>query len=537
MKFSTIILIVALGTLGQATWPPPLSASKLTTHSLSDHAPLETISLPIAPSVQTSSSSHQSVGSHSLPILPAGQSSSTHPSGAAISLSSPPTAHTPSSHSGVVYHTLPSPPMANNPSSHKSVAAYSRSSLSQLHSSFSRPNATVTPLSGLSSARTSTSQPLTVTTSAGDVDHDVMTHTVTEDRVSTETVTVTDHEAPATCKKPSPTTWDPPRSPIRSYAISTVNISRSLDPTPWDPPRRPHETVRPYSSDTKKHQAVPTPWDPPHRPYGTVRPYPPDNTEKHKTPTYSITVREPEPTCPPGFTCQPDDDHIENKLAVREAKVPWPAPPGCENHCVGGQGCWTECDKPRSTKSQRVCPEGYSCQRPKLPAPDPAPAPSTHEQQPPHEQRPAPEKKPTPPAAYPGTPPVPAPLAPSPHFIPPPVVQPPPAPPSSVVLPLPASPSAVQPLPVVPQPVISPPPPAFPDTAPRPPIAPAPAPVPLDPATPPRHCPNGMHPCPHPYANETFWKPDTVTKADAGLSVPNVSIYVMIVPFVGLFMA
>lgn len=479
MKSSTILLIAALGTLGQTTWPPPLSASKLTTNSLSDHAPLETITLPSAPSTQTSSSSHQSVRSHSLSNLSAGQSSSTHPPGAAISLSNPPTAHTPSSHSGVVYHTLPSPPLANDSSSHKSVAAYSRSSLSQPHSSFSRPNATVTPLSGLSSARTSTSRPLTATISAVDVDYDVKTHTVTKDRVSTETVTVTDHEIHNTCKKPSPTTWDPPRSPIR--------------------------------------------------------PYPPDNTEKHKT---STSVFEPEPTCPSGFTCQPNDDHIENKPVVRKAKVPWPAPPGCENHCVGGQGCWTECDKPHSPKPQRICPEGYSCQKLKLPAQDPAPAAGPSEQQPPHEESPSPEQKPEPSVAYPGLPPLPAPLAPSPPFIPPPVVQPPPAPLPAVVSPLPASPSAVQPLPIAPQPVISPPPPASPDPPPRPAITSAPAHVSLKPPTaPPHRCPNRMHPCPQPHANETSRKPDTVTKAEAGLSISNHSMYVMIAPFVGLLMA
>ena len=53
MKSSTILPVAALGSLGQAVWPSPLSASKPTTHSLSYHAPLETISLPSVPSTQT----------------------------------------------------------------------------------------------------------------------------------------------------------------------------------------------------------------------------------------------------------------------------------------------------------------------------------------------------------------------------------------------------------------------------------------------------------------------------------------------------
>ncbi|KAI7784887.1 hypothetical protein LA080_008918 [Diaporthe eres] len=357
------------------------------------------------------------------------------------------------------------------------------------------------------------------------VDYHGKTRTITKDRLSTVTTiqhdgctpTVIDYKTHTTCKKPSPTTWDPPRRPIRPYPSIILDTSRKPGPTPWDPPRKPH---------------------------GTVRPYPPDDKKKHHKPTYAITVFGPEATCPAGFECQPDDDYTENKLAVREANVPWPAPPGCANHCVGGRGCWTECDKPYQEKPSRICPEGYSCQRKKKPAPAPIPGPP--KQQPPHKQRPAPKQQPAPPAAYPGPPLVPAPMPPSPPFIPPPAVLSPPP----VVLPPPVSPPAAPLPPATPSVIL--PPPGLPPTVGRPatsssnPVALPPA-APMQPSshvktapdvppTPSHHCPAGEHPCPHRRANETVGGPEAVTKAGAELSMPATALAMIFAIGFGLLM-
>lgn len=440
MKSSAILPVAALAALGQATWPSPLRVSNLTTHGSSSHPALDTISLPSVPSVTISSSSRQLVEAHTLSSLSTAHSLSTYPPSAATSVSSLPATHRSSSHRRIVYHTLPSPPTAHSPSSHQSVVAHSVSSPSPAYDSSShrrtmyhtlpsprathdfssQPSVASHSHSGLSAAHNSSSsppasavpvsEPFAANVSVADVspsaiscvchgdhrdppccheethwqtitrlvlipvpttvvDYDGNTRTVTRDRVSTVTTiqhggctaTVIDYTTHTTCKKPGPTTWDPPRKPIRPYLSIVLSTSRRPGPTPWDPPRKPH---------------------------GTVRPYPPDNKKSHHKPTYAITVFGPEATCPAGFECQPDDDYIENKLAVREANIPWPAPPGCANHCVGGRGCWTECDKPHQEKPSRICPEGYSCQGKKKPAPVPEPP----EQQPPHKQRPAPKQ-------------------------------------------------------------------------------------------------------------------------------------------------
>lgn len=55
--------------------------------------------------------------------------------------------------------------------------------------------------------------------------------------------------------------------------------------------------------------------------------YPPDDKKKHYKPIYIINVSRPKATCPAGFTCQPDDKYIGERLVVHEASIPWPAPP------------------------------------------------------------------------------------------------------------------------------------------------------------------------------------------------------------------
>lgn len=568
MKSSTIFPVAALATLGQATWPLPLRASNLTTHS-SSHSPLETISLPSVPSAPSSSYSRQRVEGHTLSSLSTAHDLSSHPPSAAISVSSLPTMRRSSSHRRIVYHTVPSPPTAQGLSSHQSVVAHSVSSPSPAydscshrrivhhtlpsplatHNSSSRLSVVSTSHSGLSAAHNASSslpatiipvsQPFAPTISVVDVspsarpcvchgdhhdppcchektrwktitrlvlisvpttvvDYDGKTCTVTRETVSTVTTiqhggctaTVIDDKTHTTCKKPGPTTWDPPRRPIRPYPSIVLSTSRKPGPTPWEPPCNHHK------------------------------------------PTYAITVFGPEATCPPGFECQPDDDYIEDKLTVREANVRWPAPPGCANHCVGGRGCWTECDKPHPKEPSRICPEGYSCQRKKKPAPVPVPGP--RKQQPPHKQRPAPKQQPTPPAAYPGPPLVPAPMPPSPPFIPPPAVLSPPAAAPPVVLPPPVSPPAAPLPPATPSDIL--PSPGLPQTVGRPatsssnPVALPPAAsmqpsphvktAPEIPPTPSHHCPAGEHPCPHRHANETVGRPEAITKAGAGLSMP-----------------
>lgn len=384
MKPSTSLRVAALAALGRATWPSPLRALNLTTHGISSHPPLETISIPSV---------------HSAP-----SSSSSHPSGATISVSSLPTARSSSSHRRIVYYTLPSTRWQ-----------------------------TITRLVLIA-------VPTTV------VDYDGKTRTVTKDSLSTVTniqpytTTIIDYKTYYTYK-PSPTASAPPRRPIRPYPSTGLDTSRKPSPTPWDPPRKPH---------------------------GSVRPYPPDDKKKHYKPTYTINVSRPKATCPAGFTCQPDDKYTGERVVIHEANIPWPAPPGCANHCVGGRGCWTECDKPHPKDPSRICPEGYSCQRRKKPASTPVPE--------------HPEQRPAPPAAYPEPHRGPALLPPSPPFISPPVVHPPPvAPPPAVLPPLVSGPATR-----------------------------------LPPAAPP------SHPCPHRHANETLGAPDTVTKAEAeaGLSVP-----------------
>ncbi|KAK2615766.1 hypothetical protein N8I77_002494 [Diaporthe amygdali] len=343
------------------------------------------------------------------------------------------------------------------------------------------------------------------------VSHDGKTRTITKEKWMTETTTdpdvciatIIDYKTHFTCKRPTPTTWDPPRKPhgfTRPYPSIILDTSRKPGPTPWDPPRNPHGTVRPYPSD--------------------------DDERKHYRPTHTSTVVAPEATCPAGFTCQPDDDYTEDKVAVREAKVPWPAPPGCINHCVGGRGCWTECDRPHSSKPSRICPEGYSCQR-KKPTLVPVPEP--------------PEQQPAPPPVYPAPPPHPPPPPPAP-FIPSPDVQPLPAapPPAPAVGPPPLLPPTVQQPPAphqnsAPQPPFVPtPPPALP--------VPVPAPgVPSVPASeihsaPTHHCAPGMHPCSHRHANETMVAPATVTRADAGSVLPAAGAAVILAGAFGIFM-
>lgn len=601
MKSSTIVPVAALATLGQATWPSPLSASNLTTHGSSSLPPLETISLPSVPSAPRSSSSRQPVEAHTLSSQPTAHNVSTHSPGAAISVSSLPTTHQSSSHRRIVYHTLPSPPTMHSPSSSRSVVAHSVSSPSPAHNSSSHrhivyhtlpsqptqanssshPSKVSHSHSGLSAAHNSSStpsatnipvsQPFAATISVVDVspsattcvchgdrhdplcchretrwqtitrlvlipvpttvvDYNGETRTVTKDMLSTVTniqhggctATVIDYKTHITCKQPGPTTWDPPPRPIRPYPSIVLSTSRKPGPTPWYPPRKPH---------------------------GTVRPYPPDDKKKHYKPTYTISVFGPEATCPVGFTCQPDDDYVGKKLAVREAKVSWPAPPGCANHCVGGQGCWTECDKAHQEKPSRICPEGYSCQRKTKPAPVPVPEPPK-QQQPPPEQRPAPKQQPAPPAAYPGPPPVPAPMPPPPPFVPGPAAQPPPAAPPPVVLPPKGSPP-VAPLPPA-APSVALPPPVSPPAVGRPPAAspkskaPSSA-APVQPSTrvktapgvppaPSHHCPAGEHRCRHHHSNETVGAPETVTKAGAGLSMPAVAMAMIFAFGFGLLM-
>lgn len=590
MKSSTIIPVSVLATLGQATWPSPLGASNLTTHGISAHPQLETISLPSVPSTWSSTSSRRVVEAHTLSSVSTAHSLSASPSGAAFSVSSLPTIHSLSSHQSVVahsdsspslaysssshhhivYHTLPSPPMTHDSSSRPSAVSHTHTSLSPAHNTSSSPPATSIALSSHSSARNLSSQPFTATISVVDirpsatpcvchgdhhdpsccheetrlqtitrlvliavpttvVDYDGKTRTVTKDKLRTVTTiqpdactaTVVDYKTHYTCKKPTPTIWAPPRIPIRPYPSIVLDTSRKPGPTPWDPPRKPH---------------------------GTVRPYPTDDKKKHHKPTYTISVFGPETTCPVGFTCQPDDHYVKKKLAIREAHIPWPAPPGCANHCVGGEGCWTECDKPDPKDPSRVCPEGYSCQRKKKQVS--APVTEHPEQQPPHKQLPAPAQQPAPPVAYPEPPLGPAPMPPLPPFIPPPVVPPPSVAASSAVLPPLVPPPAV-PIPPAAPPVV-PPPPVLPSTVGQPPatsrspVSQPPA-APVHPSThvetasevspaPSHHCPAGEHPCPHLHANETVGAPRTVTKAGANLDMPGAAMAMIFACGFGLFM-
>jgi hypothetical protein len=598
MKSSIILPVAVLGTLCQAVWPSPFSGSNLTMHNISSHAPLEIISLPNGASGQLLSS-HQSVALHNLPSLPTKHSFSSRTSGVPISPSTVQIARTSSSHRGVVHHTLPIPAIMNGSSFPISDVVYSHSNLSPAHNSSSGPNAAVTPVSSPSSSPKSLSRPLQMNVSAIDIDHKVVkTLTLTKYKVKKVTATqpnscistVTVIKTHLSCKHPNPTTWDPPRSPVRQTPAISVDTRTEPRRTTGDPPHNSHGTVRSYSSDNQKHQAatsswgfgtvrphsseskkkpeaVPTPWDPPPESHGTVqpytsesnkhegdptplpgphgsdwtvRPYTPDQPKKYKAPTYTITVFDPETTCPPGFTCQPDDDYVENKLANREAKAHWPAPPGCVNRCVGGQGCWTECDKP--TKQPRVCPEGYSCRIKKLLASAPNPEPPEHE--PPRTRQPATVQQPGPPAAYSVPPWVPNPLPPSAPYTTP-VIQAPPALPPPVALPLPVSHSVAQPAPVAPPPVDLPPPAASAYPIAGPPAAPASPSVHVDTSTaaiptPSHRCPHGKHPCPHSRANETSWAPDTITKAEGRISVPvlrTARMYMLFAPFIGLVMA
>lgn len=553
MKSSTLIPVAALATLGQATWPFPSRASNLTTHGPSSLPPLATISLPGEPPAPSSSSSHRAVEAHTFPSLSTAHSLATHPSGVASSASSFPATHRSSSRRRIVYHTLPSPPVAHSSSSHQSVVAHSLSNLSAAHTPSSHPLVTGIILSRLYSAGISSSQPAAATVSDVDVspsskpcvcygdhhdptcchevtitrivlipapttvvDYDDKTRTVTKDslRMGTDlqpnlfTAAVMELKTRTTCK-PSPATWDPPRRPIRPYPSSVPETIKKPGPTPWEVPRKPHGTIRPYPSDDKR---------------------------EHQKPTYAITTFGPEATCPAGFTCQPDDDLIEAKLAVREASVPWPAPPGCINRCVGGRGCWTECDKRHPNKPSRICPEGYSCREKKPdPAPAPVPVPEPPRQQPPHKPRPAPKKQPVPTAPHPEHPPGPAPMPPpaihSPPEAPPPVVVPPfvplrpvPSPPTgrSVVSPPPSSSPAVgKPPTAIPNPVTQPTgAPARPSTHSKPTSKVPPVPSP--------HCPVKEDPCQHRYANETIGAPETVTKAGAGLPKPDTAMAMML---------
>lgn len=555
MKSSTILPVAALATLGRATWPSPLTVLNLTTHGISSHPPLETISLPSVPSASSSSSSHQPVEVYTLSSLPTAHSLSTHPPGATISVSSLPTARSSSSHRRFIYHTLPSPPTTHDVSSHSSVTSHPHSRASPAHNSSSSPPATIIPPSQPFAANISVvdvSPSATPCVCHGDhhhdppccheeirwqtvtrlvliavpttvVDYDGKTRTVTKDRLSTVTsiqphvytTTIVDYKTHYTYKKSTPTTWAPPRRPVRPYPSIGLDTGRKPGPTPWDPPRKPH---------------------------GTVRPYPPDDKKKHYKPTYTITVSGPETTCPAGFTCQPDDKYIGEKLVLHKGKVPWPAPPGCANHCVGGRGCWTECDKPHPKNPSRICPEGYSCQRRKEPAPTPVPEPP--------KQRPAPTQQPAPPAAHPEPPRGPAPMPPSPPFIPPPVVQPPPVPPPPAVLPPHVSPPATRLPPAAPPVALPPsvlpphvgqPPAASSNPAARPPAAPVKPSTHVDttpevPPTPSHHCPAGQHPCPPRHANETVGAPETVTKAGAGLSVPAAAMAMIFAGVFGFFM-
>lgn len=554
MKSSTLIPVAALATLGQAT--RPLRASNLTTHGPSSLPPLATISLSGEPPAPSSSASHRTAEAHTLPSLSTAHSLATHPFGVASSASSFPETHRSSSHRRIVYHTLPSPPVAHSSSSHQSTGAHSLSNLSAAHTPSSHPFVTGIPSSGLYSAGILSSQPAAATVSDADVspsakpcvchgdhhdptccheetnwhtitrivlipvpttvvDYDGKTRTVTKEslRMVTDfqpniyTAAVMDHNT-RTTYKPSPTTWDPPRRPIRPYPSTVLETSKKPGPTPWEVPRVPH---------------------------GTIRPYPPDDKRKHQKPTHAITTFGPEATCPAGFTCQPDDDFIEAKLAVREANVPWPAPPGCVNRCVGGRGCWTECGKPHPNKPSRICPEGYSC-REKKPNPAPVPVPE------PPQQRPAPKKQPVPPGPHPERPPVPAPMPPLPPFVPPPASQSPPEASPPVVMPPfvpprpvpspPMGPSVVSPPPSS-SPAIGKPPSVTPNLATQPPADPAqplthlehtskatPVPSPL--------CPIKEDPCQHRYANETIGAPATVTKAGAGLPKPDTAMAMML---------
>lgn len=590
MKSSNILPVAGLATLGQATWPSPLRASNLTTHGISAHPPLETISVPSVPLTPSSTSSHQLVEAHSLSSLSMAHSLSKSLSGSAFSVFSLPIthslsshqsavaqsdpslslAHSPSSHHHIVYHTIPSPPMTHDPSSRPSAESHTHTSLSATYNASASPPASSIASYSHSSARNLSSQPFAATISVvnispsattcvchGDhhdpsccheetrwqtitrlvliavpttvVDYDGKTRTITKDKLRTVTTiqsdactaTVVDYKTHYTCKKPSPTIWAPPRIPIRPYPSIVLDTTRKPGPTPWDPPRKPH---------------------------GTVRPYPTDDKKKHYKPTYTISVFGPDTTCPAGFTCQPDEYYIEKKLTIREANIPWPAPPGCANHCVGGEGCWTECDKPDSKKPPRICPEGYSCQRKKKTTSAPVPAPP--KQLPTHKQLPAPKQQPAPPAAYPEPPPGPAPMPPRPPFVPPPVVQPPAvATPTAVLPPLvppPALPPRPAPPPVVPPPPVLPSVVSQPPAASRSPVAQSPAaPVhpsthvdtaPEVPPTPSHHCPAGEHPCPHRYANEIVGAPETVTKAGANRDMPGATMAMLFAGSFGLFM-
>lgn len=562
MKSSTVLPVAALATLGHATWPSPLRASNLTTHGISTHSLFETISLPSAPSTPSSTSSDQLVEANTLSRLSTAHSLSTSPSGAASSDSSLSTTHSPSSrqsvvaHSGsslslahsssshhrIVYHTLPSPPIAHDSSSHPSAVSHTHTRASPAYNASSSPPASTVALPSHSSARNLSSQPSAATISVVDispsatpcvchgdhhdpsccheetrsqtitrlvliavpttvVDYDGKTRTVTKDKLKTVTTiqsdactaTVVDYKTQYTCKKPIPTIWAPPRIPIRPYPSSVLDSSRKPGPTPWDPPRKPH---------------------------GTVRPYPTDEEKKHYKSTYTISVFGPETTCPAGFTCQPDDHYIERKLAIREANVPWPAPPGCANHCVGGKGCWTECDKPDQEKPSRICPEGYTCQRKKKPVSAPEPP----EQLPPHKQLPASKQQPAPPVAYPEPPPGPAPMPSLPPAVPAPPAAPPFVPPPHVL------PSTVGQSPAASRSPVSQPPaaPVHPSTHVKTASEVSPAPS--------HHCPAGEHPCPHLHANETVGAPRTVTKAGANLDIPGATMAMIFACGFGLFM-
>lgn len=362
---SYIFFAAALGTLAQATWPLTSGASKPTTQNYFDYKPpLETVTIPNFPLAQTSSSSHDPDGAHSLSSLPTGPSVSTSPPSALTSLSSLPTANaTPSQ--DTVQHALSSAPIMHISSSPVSTVAYS-----QAYNSFSQGTSVVTPLSGASSARISSSH----------VDDNLKTHTVTENDTRTVTTTVTttvtaavtntvtaaviDPEAP--CRKPLPAVWGPPRRPTRPHPITPFDASIEPGATSCGPPHKAHGpihpclspksrdslceshgSVRPYPPDDNKHQAGPKQSEPFRKHHGTIGRHPTDATKKYP---HEITVLS-EATCPLDFTCQPDEDYTENSLAIRD-------------------------NEQYPKRSSRVCPERYSCQmRKKLPPAPPRPSP------------------------------------------------------------------------------------------------------------------------------------------------------------------
>lgn len=285
---------------------------------------------------------------------------------------------------------------------------------------------------------------------------------------------------------PSTPTANSPTS--HTTAVASYSSNPSSDPTaavtPLSGPssagasssRRLHSTISIVGEDNnvKSHTVTE---DNTRMVTATVTEY--DTSCMEPSPTGWGRPTRPHPSTPVDTSKEPDDDYTEHKVAIRDANIPWPPPPGCVNYCEAGRGCWTACDKP--TKAPRVCPEGYPCQMKK---------------------KPRPKATPKPPGKVPPT---------------------------------------VQPTSVSRRPVAQPPPPTSLSTSAPAADGPAPSPALPDPAAPSHHHPHGEHPCPHPESNETSWKPDpetgTATTAEVMLCMPAAAMYVMVAPFVGLLKA